>query len=600
VSKYVLVVPISILLITVQSYSQSVTVEKVFAQSPSFVRQEIIDDSGDWLFWKGSSSNEIQLNTHNNNMLEVDRADNSSECEIDENFIPPDIQSVSYVSDGKNLSATVWLTSQFEEPPLNYTVDTFQEELMVTISNTSLTLEDYTIQNMAHLPLFIPEFTVEENSTMLAGNIAHEISYTNRTSQGEVRVMRTWTIDGGKAYEITYSALPSMYHQYFPRIEEMIDTFEIVSSSFSSSPSVETSLNRNDSNVSTDFLPYETSEIRIRYPPDWHYEEQKTNSTDEARSVHFRSPFEDSESDIPSWREITFTMAIDIDSVLDAGTDYRVIYSRVPYNIWTGYWTKQVREISAYDKIRVVEEYNNFAGFYNKQDSSHVLFSFDLSKVNSPERYKAAFYITDYFVKGHQFCTLIDTTNWVIIPPPEFTISANPNSLVLRPGEEQNIQLQVKGNTDLQSEAVLSVDNNVSGNNLKASFFPSNRTSIPPSGTGTYSLNIKANDTAELRSYSFPITANISFPKSITNRGGETFNNNESVSIIESSNLTLTVQRPYTTPEILSSFTEAWITPLSGIWTFIAGVATVVAPLFLYLYRRRRKTNGKNLNNIEH
>jgi hypothetical protein len=590
VSKHFLIATVIILLIIIQSYPQPGMVQMVFAQSPSFVRQEIIDDSGDWLFWKGSSSSKIQLNTHDGNMVEVDRADDSSECEIDESFIPPDIESVSYVSNGKNLTATVWLTSQFEEPPLNYTIDTFQEELMITISDTNLTLEDYTAQNMARLPLFSPGFTVEENSTMLAGNLAHQISYTNTTSQGEVRITRIWTIEGGKAYEITYSALPSTYHQFLPIIQEMIDTFEIVSSSSSSSPSIETSLNRSKSNISKDFLPYETSEIRIRYPPDWQYEEQ-TNNNDKARTVHLRSPFEDSEFDIPSWREITFTMAIDIDSVLDAGTDYRVIYSRVPSNSWTGYWTKQVREISAYDKIRVVEENKNYTDFYNKQDdSSHILFSFDLSKVNSPERYKAAFYVTDYLVKDHQFCTRIDTTNWVIIPPPEFTISANPSSVVLRPGEEQNIQLQVKGNTDLQSEAVLTADdNNDLSNDIKVNFFPSNKTSIPPSGSGTYSLTIRTNETAEPRSYTFPIIANISFPTAITNRGGETFNNNKSVSIIESSNLTLTVLPPYTSPEVLSNFTEAWITPISGIWTFIAGVGTVVAPMLLYLYRKRKK-----------
>jgi hypothetical protein len=32
---------------------------------------------------------------------------------------------------------------------------------------------------------------------------------------------------------------------------------------------------------------------------------------------------------------------------------------------------------------------------------------------------------------------------------------------------------------------------------------------------------------------------------------------------------------PYTTPELLTNFTETWITPISGIWTFIAGVGTV-------------------------
>jgi hypothetical protein len=212
-----------------------------------------------------------------------------------------------------------------------------------------------------------------------------------------------------------------------------------------------------------------------------------------------------------------------------------------------------------------------------------------LNREISPQRFKAVFYITDYFVKEHRFCTLVDTTNWVIIPPPEFKISANPSSVVLRPGEEKNVQLQIQGNADLQSDAILGATSDYGKNNVQLQFFPSNKTSIPASGSGTYSLLLKANATAEPRTYTFPITANISFPTSITNRGGETFNNNKSVSIVESSNLTLTVLPPYTTPELLTNFTETWITPISGIWIFIAGVGTVVVPLLLYLYRKRKR-----------
>jgi hypothetical protein len=88
------------------------------------------------------------------------------------------------------------------------------------------------------------------------------------------------------------------------------------------------------------------------------------------------------------------------------------------------------------------------------------------------------------------------------------------------------------------------------------------------------------------------VIANISFPTSITNRGGETFSNNRSVSIVESSNLTLTVLPPYTTQEHLTNFTNAWITPVSGIWTFLAGVGAVVAPVIIALYRKKRKRNS--------
>jgi hypothetical protein len=593
VSRRLLIATISILLITVQSYYQTSTVERVFAQSPSFVRQEIIDDSGDWLFWKGSSSasaNKVPLNTHDGSVVEVDKANNSSECEIGaNNDLPfPDIQSVSYVSDGKNLSATVWLNSQFKEPPLNYTIDTFQEELKITISDTNLNLTEYSDVNLARLLDPSIASTLEQNSTTLSGNQAERISYNNRTGQNELKIMKVWTTKEGKAYDITFSSEPTTYDHYLTIIEDMIKSFEIAPSLSSGANSIE----KANSSASEGLLTYAGSGIRIDYPSEWKVE-QTTNNEDATTSILFRSPYEDSKFAMPSWREITFTMALDIDSVHDAGTDYRVIYSRVPDDMWTGYWTRQVREISAYDKVRVTEENVNYTDFYSEQGNSpYILFSFDLNKVNSPQRYKAVFYVTDYFVKDHKFCTLVDTTNWVIIPPPEFDMSANPSSVVLRPGEEKNVQFQLKGNTDLQSESLLTADNDY-GNNVQLHFYPNNKTSIPPSGSGSFSLVLKANNTAEPRSYTFPITANISFPTSITNRGGETFNNNRSVNIIESSNLTLTVLPPYSAPELLSNFTTAWITPLSGIWTFVAGIGTVVAPLLLYLYRKRKKNEEK-------
>jgi hypothetical protein len=95
-------------------------------------------------------------------------------------------------------------------------------------------------------------------------------------------------------------------------------------------------------------------------------------------------------------------MAIDVDSVHDAGTDYRVIYSRIPHNSWTGNWSGQLQEISVYDKIKVLEEHNNYPNFTDKEEP-YILFSFDLNKINSPQQYKAVLYITVYFVKDHRF-----------------------------------------------------------------------------------------------------------------------------------------------------------------------------------------------------
>jgi hypothetical protein len=546
--------------------------EQIYANnSSSFIRQEIIDDRSDWIFWKGSSNKSL-LNTHDGKLVEVNKSNNLSDCKINNHFVSSDIQSVSYISDGKDLNTTVWLTSPFEEPPLNDTIDTFQEQLKITISNTNLTLNEYIDKHMVNIShAFDPLREIEENSTTLAGNQAHKVVYTNK--HNELKMMQFWTIKGDKAYNVTYSAIPSEYDGYYLRnIKHMVDTFKI--GTFQNEKSTQ-----KQPNIS--FLTYGSSGIRIEYPVDWiKQESKKAQST----AITFSSPFEDKRE--PSWHEITFTMAIDVDSVHDAGTDYRVIYSRIPDGFWTGNWSRQLQEISAYDKIRVLEEHNNYTNFYDKE-GDYILFSFNLDKINSPRQYKVVFSITDYFVKDHRSCRLIDTTNWVIIPPPDFSMSASPSSVVLRPGEKKNIDLQIRGNTDLQSEAALTADNN-STKDIKIDFIP-NKTSIPASGTGTVTLDLKTNDTLKPKSYTFPIIANISFPTSITNRGGEIFSNNRSVNIVESSNLTLQVLPQYTDAEKLSNFTNTWITPIQGIWTFLAGVGAVIAPVIIALYRKKKK-----------
>ena len=52
---------------------------------------------------------------------------------------------------------------------------------------------------------------------------------------------------------------------------------------------------------------------------------------------------------------------------------------------------------------------------------------------------------------------MVDTSNWVMVPPPDFSISAQPSSISLRPGEKSTISLQINGNSALQSEAKLTV-----------------------------------------------------------------------------------------------------------------------------------------------
>jgi hypothetical protein len=565
------------------------TIHQAYSSSPSFVRQEIIDASNDWFFWKGSNKSQ-DVYSHDGILVDVEKAKDMSGCKTGKEFISPDIRSVSYISDGKTLNASVWLTSNFEEPPVNDTLDTFQEELRIEIAKTNLTLEKYMDLDIAKIPDPLVSANIIKNSTILAGNPAYKAEYNTTQGQHELKVMEIWTMHGDKSYDFTYYASPDRYLDQLLTVQKMLDSVEIGKESYKNNSSFKKNQS-NDLNLS----PYVTPEFSILHPIDWIIPEDEIAPADKAQSgkpkiVIFRSPFEDELlNGEPSWNEIVFTMAIDIDSVHEAGTDYRVIYSRIPYNVWTGNWTRQVQEISAYDDARILEEANNYTIFDSRnRETKYILFSFDLDKINSPQKYKAVFYLTNYFVKDRSFCRLIDTTNWVIIPPPEFSLSTSAGSVVLRPGEEKDIELRIEGNTDLQSEASLTATNNSDVNDVEVDFIP-NKISIPASGTGTSTLHLTALNSAKSKPYTFPIIANISFPTSITNRGGETFSNNRSVSIMESSNMTLTILPPYSWGELLRDFSDTWITPAAGIWTFFAAVGAVIAPIMIKLYRKKRE-----------
>jgi hypothetical protein len=102
----------------------------------------------------------------------------------------------------------------------------------------------------------------------------------------------------------------------------------------------------------------------------------------------------------------------------------------------------------------------------------------------------------------------MDLTQRVFVPPPEFVVSTNPSSLILRPGEAKNIELQLKSNTKMGSLINFSAPQT---NGLQFNFSP-NETFYSYSGNSTSLLQVKAldNDTAGI--HLLPILANQSFP----------------------------------------------------------------------------------------
>jgi len=94
---------------------------EVFAQSPSFSRQEL--NSG--------FHNRIQVNANNHTQTKVDYQgplDNSS-----------NIQRVTYFSDGKTLNATLWLGGGIRQNPSGYGASTIVYGMLIDSDNNPAT-----------------------------------------------------------------------------------------------------------------------------------------------------------------------------------------------------------------------------------------------------------------------------------------------------------------------------------------------------------------------------------------------------------------------------------------------------------------------------
>jgi hypothetical protein len=109
----------------------------------------------------------------------------------------------------------------------------FREYLLIETANvTSFSnLSTFSKQELSFLAQSFPHFTpihVRSNSS-LAGHNAYTIVFTySDPIVGTAKAMQAWTINGSKAYILSYHADSSDYVSYLPTIETMIKSFEII------------------------------------------------------------------------------------------------------------------------------------------------------------------------------------------------------------------------------------------------------------------------------------------------------------------------------------------------------------------------------------
>jgi hypothetical protein len=174
------------------------------------------------------------------------------------------------------------------------------------------------------------------------------------------------------------------------------------------------------------------------------------------------------------------------------GADYSI---GINWNNTSKSWYKSFDELETPNEFigagdrKILDTTPNFLGFYDPKHR-YVILDIDLAKMQFPNKYKILFF-TQY--RDDKFW-VIDSTDWIAVPPPRLTISPSSNPVFIPPGGQTSIELRLNASTGYVSRVHLYTDNQIGDVSVK--FIPENLT-MPSYGLASSRLIIRAADIAE-------------------------------------------------------------------------------------------------------
>lgn len=282
---------------------------------------------------------------------------------------------------------------------------------------------------------------------------------------------------------------------------------------------------------------------------------------------------------------ISYSMYIDVNSIYDANTDYNInYYWETDYNRT---WTIETLETSKVGDKTLYSKQNPTD--IAKKGQNYINFIFDLKTANYPKNYRIFFSAIPFFNNENgKNCVLMDITNYLSAPPPEFNISATPNNVELRPGEEKTVQLTIQSKTNLDAKALLWTN---STNSIIANL-TSKEISILPYNIATSTLKVKALKNATVNSHVLPLSATISFPEIfevvILSELPLNLNSNATPVIIKNFTQSISILPPFTFGQHMNNIAD-WVSPINSIWTFITAIGAILIPFIIRIYSKKQQ-----------
>jgi len=120
--------------------------------------------------------------------------------------------------------------------PKENALDFYQENVNIVIQDLSLNakmpqkLDEYSRIAMRQIKVVFKSGieVLEDAPTFLDNRLGHKFVYQGQDAKLGLKLMHIWTIDNGRAYQFTYSALISKFDKFWPQAEKMLDSFKIL------------------------------------------------------------------------------------------------------------------------------------------------------------------------------------------------------------------------------------------------------------------------------------------------------------------------------------------------------------------------------------
>lgn len=220
-----------------------------------------------------------------------------------------------------------------------------------------------------------------------------------------------------------------------------------------------------------------------------------------------------------------------------------------------------------------------------KNNQRYVSFSVDLGEIGLASQYRILFYTRE--LKDGQL--IWDFGKWISVPPPQVSLSLEPNTTVeLRNGEQKNVDVFVNSTTGFDQLITLSTNDT---SYIDSTFLTNKTFHLPPYDLDARRIKVNATiNNAKIIDKDYPLTETLR----ITANSTPTPVNGSNIAqqnTITNTYLHIKINRALSTLEqvweFVTDFNKA-ISPISGIWTFLIGILTVSVPWAIRRSRRRR------------